>query len=113
MRSTMRSSMNTSAARPKRCSRSKGGQRKFSARSCNSRGRQWLLSISLRVDLGAPLTTAPYLRSRLARLRPAHLWPWTLLLLLGLVVAVPLGFLVLGSFSSGRFLGEIDLTALT
>jgi iron(III) transport system permease protein len=30
-----------------------------------------------------------------------------------LAVAVPLGFLVLGSFSSGRFLGEIDLSALT
>ena len=71
------------------------------------------MSISLRVDLGAPLTTAPYLRSRLARLGPAHLWPWTLLLLMALMVAVPLGFLVLGSFSSGRFLGEIDLAALT
>jgi iron(III) transport system permease protein len=32
---------------------------------------------------------------------------------MALVVAVPLGFLVLGSFSSGRFLGEIDLSALT
>jgi iron(III) transport system permease protein len=30
-----------------------------------------------------------------------------------LAVAVPLGFLVLGSFSSGRFLGEIDLSQLT
>src|SRR5689334_6781727 len=29
------------------------------------------------------------------------------------MVAVPLGFLVLGSFSSGQFLGEIDFGALT
>jgi iron(III) transport system permease protein len=32
---------------------------------------------------------------------------------MALMVAVPLGFLVLGSFSSGRFLGEIDLAELT
>ncbi len=32
---------------------------------------------------------------------------------MALTVAVPLGFLVLGSFSSGRFLGEIDLAELT
>jgi iron(III) transport system permease protein len=71
------------------------------------------LSISLRADFAAPLTTAPRLRDRLAGLRPAHLWPWTLLLFMALTVVVPMGFLVLGSFSSGRFLGEIDLSALT
>jgi iron(III) transport system permease protein len=71
------------------------------------------LSISLRVDLSAPLNTGPLFLNRLAGLRPAHLWPWILFFLMALTVAVPLGFLVLGSFSSGRFLGEIDLSELT
>jgi len=66
----------------------------------------------MRIDAAAPDAGAPW-RHRLARWREAQLWPWTVLLLTALTVAVPLGFLVLGSFSSGRFLGEIDLRALT
>src|SRR5262249_37791884 len=50
---------------------------------------------------------------RLSRLRPENLWPWLVLIATALTVTVPLVFLVLGSFSSGRFLGEIDLFQLT
>lgn len=67
----------------------------------------------MRVDPWAQRDAGSLSLRRLARLRPARLWPWALLLLMGLLVAVPLGFLVLGSFSSGRFRGEIDLGALT
>src|ERR1700756_3574591 len=67
----------------------------------------------MRVDLGGERDAGLLSLRRIARLRPAQLWPWGLLLLMALLVAAPLGFLVLGSFSSGRLLGEIDFGALT
>src|SRR5579871_1564967 len=67
----------------------------------------------MRVDAGAAPNAGARWLHRIVRRRPVQLWPWTALLLTALTVAVPLGFLVLGSFSSGRFLGEIDLNALT
>lgn len=71
------------------------------------------MSISLGVGIGPPLNAVPLSPDRLGRRRLARLWPWALLFFMVLVVAVPLGFLVLGSFSSGRFLGEIDFAKLT
>jgi iron(III) transport system permease protein len=71
------------------------------------------VSISMRVDLGGERDAGLLSLRRIARLRPAQLWPWALLLLMALLVAAPLGFLVLGSFSSGRLLGEIDFGALS
>jgi iron(III) transport system permease protein len=67
----------------------------------------------MRADAGATPNAGASWLHRIMRQRPVQLWPWTALLLTALTVAVPLGFLVLGSFSSGRFLGEIDLHALT
>jgi iron(III) transport system permease protein len=65
------------------------------------------------LDIGAPLNTAPRAPSRLAGLRMAHPWPLALFLFMVVAVAVPLGFLVLGSFSDAKLPGDFDLAALS
>src|SRR5580692_433688 len=49
---------------------------------------------------------------RRARPRPGAIWPWAVLLAVALVVATPLTFLVLGSFSTADIPGRFSLTTL-
>jgi iron(III) transport system permease protein len=65
-----------------------------------------------RADLRAPDAPGQHWLDRLAGWR-VRVWPWAVLALTASMVAIPLAFLVLGSFSGERFLGEIDLGALT
>ena len=49
---------------------------------------------------------------RRVRPRPGAIWPWLVLLAVALMVATPLTFLVLGSFSTSNIPGRFSLTAL-
>src|SRR5437016_13682679 len=48
---------------------------------------------------------------RRARPHPGAIWPWAVLLAVALMVATPLTFLVLGSFSTSNIPGRFSLTA--
>src|SRR5437016_14113961 len=49
---------------------------------------------------------------RRARPHPGAIWPWAVLLAVALMVATPLTFLVLGSFSTSDIPGRFSLTTL-
>ena len=64
------------------------------------------------MDIGA-LFRAQKLSRRLTKLGGAHAWQFLLFVVMGLALAVPLGLLVLGSFSTAKLPGEIILHSLT
>jgi iron(III) transport system permease protein len=64
------------------------------------------------MDIGAPFR-APKFSRWLTELRGAHAWQLLLFVVMALALAVPLGLLVLGSFSTAKLPGEITLDSLT
>ena len=70
------------------------------------------MSVPLGMDIGA-LFRAQKLSRRLTKLGGAHAWQFLLFVVMGLALAVPLGLLVLGSFSTAKLPGEIILHSLT
>ncbi|MGE5538659.1 MAG: ABC transporter permease [Gemmatimonas sp.] len=69
------------------------------------------MSVPVGLDAGAGMGATP--TRALAALRAVNWWPWALFVAVALTLAVPLGMMVLGSFSEAGLPGEIDLSALT
>jgi iron(III) transport system permease protein len=65
------------------------------------------------MDIGAPFRRAPRFTRWLSELGGAHAWQLLLFAVMVLALAVPLGLLVLGSFSTAKLPGDIDLASLT